>query len=131
MVRDQHEQYFEARGDLRSARMIFFEQLISQLIVWKHTNHDIILLGDFNKNVYSGRIAQRLSQPDLMFSEQCLQCTGIHIPPPFRNGIIPIDAIFATAGIECVNACILPHMGGVGNHRCFILDFTSSSTIGS
>jgi hypothetical protein len=32
-VREQHEQYFEARGDLRSARTIFFKQLISQLIV--------------------------------------------------------------------------------------------------
>jgi hypothetical protein len=66
-----------------------------------------------------------------MFSEQCLQCTGIHIPPTLRDGIIPIDAIFATAGIECVNACILPHKGGIGNHRCFILNFTSSSIIGS
>ncbi len=130
-VREQHEQYFEARGNLQSARMIIFEQLISQLSVWKHTNHNIILLGDFNKNVYSGRIAQRLSQPDLMFSEQCLQCTGIHTPPIFRDGIIPINAIFAMAGIECVNAYILPHKGGVGNHRCFILNFTSSSIIGS
>jgi hypothetical protein len=26
MVQEQHEQYFEARGDLRSARSIFFEQ---------------------------------------------------------------------------------------------------------
>ncbi len=68
-VREQHEQYFEARGNLQLACTIFFEQLIFQLIVWKHTNHDIILLGDFNKNVYSGRIAQRLSQPDLMLSE--------------------------------------------------------------
>ncbi len=130
-VREQHEQYFEARGNLRSARTIFFEQLVSQLIVWKHTNHDIILLGDFNKNVYSGHIAQRLSQPDLMFSEQCLQYTGIHIPPTFRDGIIPINAIFAMAGIKCMNAYILPHKGGVGDHRCFILNFTSSSNIGS
>ncbi len=57
-----------------------------------------------------------------MFSEQCLQCTGIHIPPTFRDGIIPINAIFATAGIKCVNAYILPHKGGVSNHRCFILN---------
>jgi hypothetical protein len=130
-VREQHEQYFEARGDLRLAQMIFFEQLISHLIVWKHTDHNIILLGDFNKNVYSGCIAQCLSRPDLMFSEQCLQCTGIHIPPTSRDGIIPINAIFATAGIECVNECILLHKGGVGNHRYFILDFTSSSVINS
>ncbi len=98
-VREKHEQYFKARGDLRLACAIFFEQLTSQLIVWKHTNHDIILLGDFNENVYLGRIAQRLSQPDLMLSEQCLQCTGIHIPPTFRDSIIPINAIFSTAGI--------------------------------
>jgi len=26
---------------------------------------------------------------------------------------------------------ILPHRGGIGNHQCFILDFTSSSVIGS
>ena len=50
-VREQHEQYFEARGDLRSAKTIFFEQLIAQLVVWKTTDADIILLGDFNENV--------------------------------------------------------------------------------
>jgi hypothetical protein len=101
--------------------MTFFEQWIAQLIVWKHSHSDIILLGDFNENVYSGRISKRLSQPDLMFSEQCLQCTGIHIPPTFRDGTTPIDAIFATAGIECANAYILPPREGVGIHRCSFL----------
>ncbi len=78
-VWEQHERYFEARGDLRSARAIFFEQLIAQLVVWKTTDADIILLGDFNENVYTGRIAKRLAQTDLNFSEQCLGCTGTHI----------------------------------------------------
>jgi hypothetical protein len=105
--------------------------MIAQLIVWKHTNSDIVLLGDFNENIYSGCIFKCLSQPDLMFSKQCLQCTGVHIPPTFRDGTIPINATFATAGIECVNAYILPHKGGVGDHRCFIVDFTSSSIIGT
>ncbi len=44
MVREQHERYFEARGDLRSAKTIFFEQLIAQLVIWKTTDADIILL---------------------------------------------------------------------------------------
>jgi hypothetical protein len=70
-VREQHERYFEARGDLHSARTIFFEQLIAQLIVWKHTKSNIVLLGDFNENKYSGCISKYLSQPDLMFSKQC------------------------------------------------------------
>ncbi len=68
-VREQHERYFEARGNLRSAKAIFFEQLIAQLVVWKGTDEDIILLGDFNENVYTGRIAKRLEQADLNFSK--------------------------------------------------------------
>ncbi len=130
-VREQHEQYFEARGNLHPARTLFFEQLIAQLVIWKHTNSDIILLRDFNENIYSGRIAKCLSLPDLMLTKQCLRCMGIHKPPTFRDSTVPIDAIFATSGIECINAYILPHKGGVGNHRCFILDFTSSSVIGT
>jgi hypothetical protein len=66
-----------------------------------------------------------------MFSKQCLQCTGIHIPPTFSDGTIPINAIFAVAGFECANAYLLPHKGGVGNHRCFIVNFTLSSIIGT
>ncbi len=130
-VWEQHEQYFEARGNLRSARSIFFEQLIAQLVVWKTTDADIILLGDFNENVYTGRIAKRLVQADLNFSKQCLGCTGTHIPPTFRDGVMPINAVYATAGIECVNAYILPHKGGIGDHRCFIINFSLLSVIGT
>jgi hypothetical protein len=108
-VQEQHKQYFKARGDLRPARTIFYEQLIAQLIAWKHTDSDIILLSDFNENIYSGHIAKCLSLPDLMLTKQCLQCTGMHIPPTFRDGTALIDAIFATSGIECINAYTLLH----------------------
>ena len=52
------------------------------------------------------------------------------IPPPFRTDSAPIDGIFATPGIECINSLILPHYGGVGDHRCFIVDLSSASLIG-
>jgi hypothetical protein len=81
--------------------------------VWKHTHSDIILLGYFDENVYSGHLSKRLSQPDHMFSEQCLQCTGIQFSLTFRDGTNLIDAIFAMAGFECANAYILPHKKGV------------------
>ena len=100
-------------------------------MVWKATDADIILLGDFNENVYSGRIAKYLEQSDLNFRAQCLVCTGTHIPPTFRDGIMPIDTVYATAGIECVNTYILPHKGGIEDHRCVILDFSSASVIGT
>jgi hypothetical protein len=55
----------------------------------------------------------------------------MHVPPTFRDGTVPNDEFVATAGIKCINAYILPHKGGVGDHRCFILIFTSSSVIGT
>jgi hypothetical protein len=74
---------------------------------------DIILLGDFNENVYTGWIAKRLEQADLNFSKQCLGCTSMHIRPTFRDGIMPVDAVYATAGIERVNTYILPLKGRI------------------
>jgi hypothetical protein len=130
-VKDQHARYFTALGDTRSPRTIFFEQLITQLRQWKAIDNGIILLGDFNKNVYTGRIARMLAKDDLNFTEVCQRRTGWPIPPTFHTGSVPIDGIFATVGIECINTFILPHYGGVGNHRCFILDLSSESLIGA
>jgi hypothetical protein len=55
-IREQHEWYFEARDDLQPARTIFYEQLIAQHTVWKHTDLDIILLGDFNEMFTQGEL---------------------------------------------------------------------------
>jgi hypothetical protein len=130
-IKDQHSRYFQALGDARSERTIFFEQLMSQLISWKAINNDIVLLGNFNKKMYTGCLARRLGQDDLNLTEICRRHTGIPIPPIFWTGSAPIDGIFATSGIECVNVFILPHLGGVGDHRCFIIDLSSESVIGS
>jgi hypothetical protein len=105
--------------------------LITQLIQWKEIDNDIVLFGDFNKKLYTGQIAKRLVEADLNFTEVCCKHTGQLIPPTFRTVSIPIDGIFATAGVECINAFILPHYGGVGDHRCFILDLSPESLIGT
>ena len=44
---------------------------------------------------------------------------------------MPIDTVYATARVECVKAYILHHKGGIGDHRCFNIDFSSSSVIGT
>jgi hypothetical protein len=130
-VKDQQARYFQALGDSRSPRTIFFEQLVSQLAIWKTSDNDIILLGDFNEHVYNGCLAKRITADDLNFKEMCHHHTGLYLPPTFRAGSIPIDGIFATSGIECVNVTLLPRLGGVGDHRCFIIDFSSESVIGT
>ncbi len=101
------------------------------MALWKPSDNDIILLGDFNKHVYNGQLAQRITDSDLNFKEMGLHHTGTRLPPTFRTGSIPIDGIFATSGIDYVNVTLLPHFGGVGDHRCFIIDFSSESVIGT
>jgi hypothetical protein len=90
-----------------------------------------VLLGDFNENVYSSCLARRLAKDDLNFTEICRLQTDIPIPPTFQTDSIPIDGIFATPVIKCVNVFILPHLGGVGDHRCVIIDLSSETVIGS
>ncbi len=130
-VKDQHSRYFRALGDAKSPCTIFFKQLVSQLISWKAINKNIVLLGNFNENVYTGRFARRLAQDDLNLTEICRRHTGIPIPPTFQTGSAPINGIFATSGIECVIIFILPHLSGVRDHHCFIIDLSSELVIGS
>ena len=106
---------------------------MAQLGIWKKSDIDIILLGNFNEQytIYNGRLARRLHANDLNFKEMCQHHTGLRVPPTFCSGSNPIDGIFATSGIECVNVTLLPHLGGVDDPRCFIIDFSSESVVGT
>ncbi len=82
-VKDQQTRYFQALGDAPSPRTIFYEQLVSQLAIWKTSNNNIILMGDFNEHIYNGQLAWRISADDLNFKEMCHLHTGIPLPPTF------------------------------------------------
>ena len=64
-------------------------------------------------------------------TEQCRATTGNPIPATHVRGSRPIDAVFATSGVVCKNATILQKYGGVGDHRCFVIDFCTKSMLGS
>ena len=81
---DQQARHFEARGDGCSPRDIFFEQLVGQLLEWKEEGLEIILLGDFNEDVYEDRFATRLAEDDLRMVEQCWLVNGEKLPPTFN-----------------------------------------------
>ena len=106
-VFEQHERYFEPRGDFCSPRTIFLEQLVSQLLLWKAAGEEIILFGDFNEHVYTGRIANRLAEGDLLMQEQCRVYTGKQLRATFLCGPRRIDGVFATTRIVIRNAGLL------------------------
>ena len=75
------------------------------------------LCGDFNENAYDGRFAVRLQQADIMMTEQCKVATGRQLPATYVTGTRTIDAVYATAGIQVINAALLPKYGGIGDPR--------------
>ncbi len=123
-VKDQQSQYFRALGDAQSPRTIFFEQLISQLLVWKKIVNDIVLLGNFNKNVYLGRLSCCLSQDDLKLSEICHKHTGVMIPPTFCTGSAPINVFFCNPWHwmhKCSNSAPLWRSGQPQMFHCWFI----------
>ncbi len=79
-VWDQHLRYFESRGESQDPRSMFHHDHISLLHQWKGAGDEIMLLGDFNKKVYSGSIACSLSLEELCMGKTCQQTTGKMLP---------------------------------------------------
>jgi hypothetical protein len=125
-VWDQHLQYFKARGEIRNPRVMFQYNLISPLCWWKAAGDKILLMGDFNKNVYSGPVAVALSENESRLSKICHRTTGETLPPTHACSRTPIDAMFGTMGLVCTAASLLLARAGVGNHQVFVADFTSA-----
>jgi hypothetical protein len=55
---------------------------------------------------------------------------GLPLPPTHNRGAVVIDAFFGTSGIKSAAAALLPSRVRVGDHRVFVVDFTSESIMG-
>ncbi len=60
-VWDQHRWYFEACGEIRNPQAMFKSNLLSLLCRWKAAGDEILLMGDFNQNVYTSNFAIALA----------------------------------------------------------------------
>ena len=87
------------------------------MLVWKATKKVIILLGDLNKNVHAARFTKRHHIYDLRLWEQCLETNRVRLPGTFVIGTLPIYGWFATSGVNCMYASILPQYITIGDHR--------------
>jgi hypothetical protein len=91
---------------------------------------DIILIGNFNKNVYTGPLAAFLAKDELHLSKMCYRTTGEVPPPTHTCGRIPIDTVFGTVGLSCTTAALQPGQVGVGDHRVFLADIAFETILG-
>ena len=56
--------------------------------------------------------------------------TGKQLGATYFRGSQPIDGVWGTRDIEVLNACVMPVGYGMGDHRCFVVDFSFSSLVG-
>jgi hypothetical protein len=110
---------------------MFHHDLISLLRQWKGAGDEIMLLGDFNENIYLVPIARSLSLEELRMGKTCQQTTGEMLPATHYQRRNPIDAVFCTAGLVCTAITLLPSRVGMGDHRFFILDLASETILGN
>ena len=68
-------------------RHIFFQDLVDQLLQLKQEEQEIVLMGNFNKDVYEDRLTTRIPEDELQLSEQCLLVTGKGCLPHSHVGV--------------------------------------------
>jgi hypothetical protein len=110
---------------------MFKSDLLSLLHRWKAAGDEILLMGDFNKNVYTGNLAIALAGDKFQMSEMYPWTTGILLPPTHAHGSTPINAVYGTAGLFCSSVALLPGSVGVGNHQVFIVNISSKTILGN
>ena len=134
-VWEQHDRYFRSRGILdKSPREMFDKHLLELLRGWRRDGDEVLLMGDFNEDIYEGELALTLKEEDLLLEEQFRKTFSQDAPFSHFSGSKPICGIFASPGIDCTTAFIDKHKMnggmGVGDHRLHIFDFSAQSLLG-
>jgi hypothetical protein len=130
-VYSQRQRYLRGKGCFTDPCKYFIQKLVEQLLVWKQNGDNIILVGDFNEDVYQDGLAARLQEEDLQMSCQFQRINGERLPNSHQSGRTPLMTMFATEGIQCTNAYAAAHGAHVGDHRLLIYDFHAPSILGT
>ena len=129
-VCEQEERYFCRRGEFRDPRNMFDVDLLALIRKWRQNDEEVLMMGDFNKDIYRAHLFGCLGADDIMMTEQFHQLFNKHAPFSHNSGKKPIMGVFATPGIDCTAAFIAAHDAGVGDHCLHVFDFSASALLG-
>jgi hypothetical protein len=91
-----------------------------------------VLCLDANENIYRAALGQQLTDlHGLGMKELVGDFMGRQLGATFFRGCEPIDAIWATNDLKVAHACIMPVGYRVGDHRLFVVDFSTAFMIGT
>jgi hypothetical protein len=113
-------------------RARFREDLLRRMKQWRKEGERLILCLDANENIYRGELGRQLTEMDgLGMKEVVGDFTARQLGATYFRGSEPIDGVWATGDITVTNACVMPVGFGVGDHRLFVVDFATSTLVGS
>ena len=110
----------------------FWEDLLRQMKQWRKDGKRLILCLDANENIYRGELGRRLTKLDgLGMKEVVGEFTVRQLGATYFRGSKPIDEVWTTGDITVTNACVMPVGFGVGDHRLFVVNFATTTLVGS
>jgi len=121
---------FQACGDHRYPSTIFIEDLAEEVKRWRSHGDEVMLCIGANQDVYTGKLATRLSKQDIQLSCLMEPALGTRVPNSHFRGKGKISTIFGTPGLVEGHTMCYPHWYGVGDHRIFLLEISAASLFG-
>lgn len=126
-VYQQHLRYIQETGQKCGPRRLMKDDLLDQLKTWLRQGDRIMLYMDANENVIDGPLCAGLAT--LGFTPEAHRLHG-YIPNTHVLGSECIEEIWCSYGLEVTGIQILSFHKSIGDHRCFLVDFTTCSAIG-
>jgi hypothetical protein len=110
----------------------FWEDLLCQMNQWWKDSEQLILCLDANENIYQGELGRRLTKLNgLGMKEVVGEFNAWRLGATHFHGSKPINGVWTTGDIIVTNACVMPVGFGVGDHRLFVIDFATTTLVGS
>jgi hypothetical protein len=126
-VYQQHLRYIQEEDLDTNPRALMRSDLLDLLKTWLQQGDRILLHMDANENVLTGPLCSRLAE--LGFTP-CAHSLHGHIPNTHVSGTECIDEVWSSFGLEVTGVQVQSYHNSVGDHRSFLVDFTTRSAIG-
>ena len=82
-------------------------------------------------DIVVNKLGKALADEDILGLKEVVgDFTGRELGATFFRGNKPIDGVWASEELEVVGACVMPVGYGVGDHRLFVIDFSTRSVVG-
>ena len=129
----QHRRYYITKEkDKTCPRRRFHDDIVKQLTQWREQGDRLIVCMDANEHIYKKSMGKSLTNSQgLAMKEVVGSFTNEPLGATFFRGSKPIDGVWATSDVVVTGACVMPVGYGVGDHRMFVVDFLTSSLVGS